>query len=610
MTAALGVGWLPAAAGGLALAVGGASLLLARSAPHSVPASAVRPARGLSWLVLLAGALLLAAVVVRVLAGPGSTVRTLWVLGGLLVLPTALALYPDGRPPRVLGWAGVAPVTATGLLALALPVPYAVGGISGSAAFLLLGALLWWRHEHADERARQAVLWLALGGGIGTLLAVLVGFVVGGLASALVGTGFVVAGLSCLFIGVLRPDLTDVRALILGVVVHLVSGLVLLSCFTVVVSGTAAVTGTRPSAPGVLGLLAAVLAAGYHPLTTALRRVTDRLLFGDRRAPLAAVSHVGRHLGDDPVVVLRSLRESLALPWVALEDGEGTTVAWSGPPGQEHVVQPLRPDDPALGRLRVGLRPGERTLPARDVTVLAVLAPALGQLVQARALAAAVQESRREVVRAVEDERRRLRRDLHDGLGPRLTGVAYTADAARNLLHADPGRADRLLVGVRTEAGEAIAEVRRLVEGLRPPSLDQVGLVEALRQHARTLMTADGLPLDVVVETEDHRTGGAGGSRRDEGAASAAPLDAAVEVAAYRIVVEALTNVARHSGARHSRVRLVRDEHALVVEVTDDGASRQPWTPGVGLASMLERAEMLGGSLSTGSGRVTARLPV
>jgi two-component system NarL family sensor kinase len=95
---------------------------------------------------------------------------------------------------------------------------------------------------------------------------------------------------------------------------------------------------------------------------------------------------------------------------------------------------------------------------------------------QARALRSQLQASRAAVVAAIEEERRRLRRDLHDGLGPRLTGVAYAADAARNVLGRDPERAGDLLTGLRAEAGEAILEVRRLVEGLRPPSLDQVGL--------------------------------------------------------------------------------------------------------------------------------------
>ncbi|MGX6603272.1 sensor histidine kinase [Micromonosporaceae bacterium Da 78-11] len=202
------------------------------------------------------------------------------------------------------------------------------------------------------------------------------------------------------------------------------------------------------------------------------------------------------------------------------------------------------------------------------------------------------------MVEGIEEERRRLRRDLHDGVGPRLTGPAYAADAARNVLGRDPERAAALLTGVRAEAGEAIAEVRRLVEGLRPPSLDQVGLVQALRLHARHLLRPDGrrLLVEVLVPVP------------------LPALGAAVEVTAYRIVVEALTNTARHADGGHAVVTLRLDGDALAVEIRDDGAARGPWQPGVGLTSMRERTELLGGSVAAGAGEdggsVVATLPL
>jgi signal transduction histidine kinase len=209
-----------------------------------------------------------------------------------------------------------------------------------------------------------------------------------------------------------------------------------------------------------------------------------------------------------------------------------------------------------------------------------------------------LQASRAAVVSAVEEERRRLRRDLHDGLGPRLTGVAYAADAARNIVDRQPERAAELLTGLRAEAGDAILEVRRLVEGLRPPSLDQVGLEQALRQHARHVFGADGTPMTVNVDVETPLP----------------TLGAAVEVTAYRIVVEALTNAARHSGGDHVRVTLGTDGDALVIDVRDNGQRDRQWSPGVGLTSMRERAEMLGGTVTartgTDGGTVSARLPL
>jgi signal transduction histidine kinase len=116
--------------------------------------------------------------------------------------------------------------------------------------------------------------------------------------------------------------------------------------------------------------------------------------------------------------------------------------------------------------------------------VLELLAAPLALAVHATALSDAVQRSRESIVAAREEERRRLRRDLHDGLGPVLTGVAFQADAARNLIRADPVRADALLHELRGRIAEAIEDIRRLVYELRPPSLDELGLISALRRQA------------------------------------------------------------------------------------------------------------------------------
>ena len=116
---------------------------------------------------------------------------------------------------------------------------------------------------------------------------------------------------------------------------------------------------------------------------------------------------------------------------------------------------------------------------------------------RARALAAEVLESRRRTVAAVEEERRRLRRELHDGLGPRLSGVAFTSDAARNLIRTDPAAAEELVGRLRADTVTAIEEIRRMVYAMRPPALDELGLVPALRQQARTMRDPAGRPMAV-----------------------------------------------------------------------------------------------------------------
>jgi signal transduction histidine kinase len=191
-------------------------------------------------------------------------------------------------------------------------------------------------------------------------------------------------------------------------------------------------------------------------------------------------------------------------------------------------------------------------------------------------------------------ERRRLRRDLHDGLGPALAGMAFRIDATARLLPIEPGRAADQLATMRADLRGAIGDVRRLVDGLRPAALDELGLVNALRAQA----SRTG---DVIVEVD--------------APPSLPALPAAVEVAAYRIITEAMTNVARHAAARTCTVRLSADT-ALRIEIADDGRGLPEHPrPGVGLTSMRERAAELGGACSTesrpGAGTlISIRLPL
>lgn len=200
---------------------------------------------------------------------------------------------------------------------------------------------------------------------------------------------------------------------------------------------------------------------------------------------------------------------------------------------------------------------------------------------------------------ALEEERRRLRRDLHDGLGPMLTGITYSADAVANLLHSQPAEALEITQALRAEAGAAIAEIRRIVYGLRPSALDELGLIGAVQQQAARLRTPDGRFLTIIFDAPDDLSG----------------LPAAVEVTAYRMVVEALTNVARHSGRAEAAAAFrVTDGNLLRIKVSDRGRSAEPWVPGVGIASMRERVELVGGALTLcadGDGAtVTAEIPL
>ncbi len=202
-------------------------------------------------------------------------------------------------------------------------------------------------------------------------------------------------------------------------------------------------------------------------------------------------------------------------------------------------------------------------------------------MVQAATLAADLQASRARLVTAREEERRRLRRDLHDGLGPSLAAIVLKLNATQN--RGDESARAELLDQTLAEATSAIAEVRRLVDDLRPPAIDEVGLVGAIRQRAASFV--QGAELDVEVA----------------GPAALPPLPAAVEVAAFRIAAEAMTNVARHSGATRCLVH-VAVNGGFELTVSDNGHGARPGTSsGVGWTSMSERAEELGGSCTVTS---------
>jgi signal transduction histidine kinase len=208
-----------------------------------------------------------------------------------------------------------------------------------------------------------------------------------------------------------------------------------------------------------------------------------------------------------------------------------------------------------------------------------------------------LQRSRENLVSAREEERRRLRRDLHDGVGPQLAALMLELETASDLV-SDNHEASALMAKLSKRAREIVSDVRRSVHALRPPALDELGLVEALREGALQYGPAD---LRVSVENPEELS----------------HLPAAVEVACYRIAQEALANVVRHARASHCsiRIRLDEDAGALSVEVEDDGRGiRDDDSAGVGMISMRERTEELGGwctveSLAKGGTLVRALLP-
>ena len=422
------------------------------------------------------------------------------------------------------------------------------------------------RYRQGDEVVRRQLLWLITAAAVIVVAVIPWALVAGTPLAVLFTIPLLPAAVAA---GVLRHQLLDIRLVVArGLTYALLSGLVLAAYagLVVVLSGVAS------------ALVVALLAL---PLRSRLQTAVDQLLYGERGNPLKVASRVGRSLGSGLPQTLDEIRMALRLPYVGIVvDGE--PLAAGGVLDGPSAALPLEG-----GTLVVGLRRGETRLDPADERVLVLLSGPLSTAVHATTLLEQLQLSRERLVVAREEERRRLRRELHDGLGPLLTGVALSADTAANLAGGAPDTAlQEKLSAVRSDTRTAIQEVRRIVDNLGSPALDALGLVEALRIRAdQVSRRADGAALRTVVESD-----------------GLPPLAPAVEQAAYRIATEALTNVIRHSRATSVVVRLGADEAGLRCEVLDDGGGTTVWHPGVGIAGMRERVAQLGGTCEVGPG--------
>ena len=388
-------------------------------------------------------------------------------------------------------------------------------------------------------------------------------------------------------VATLRYRLWDVDLVINRTLVYTVLTTLVIAVYAAVVVSLGDALGRRTGAP----LLATVVVAlGAEPARRHVQRLVDRLTRGDRADPYRALVVLGRRLeaaavapvGADVLAgVAQAVRQALQLPWVAVDVLDGP-YAVSGTPGSERVVVPLVHLGEPVGELVVGPRRQGRPLSAADLRLLDDLARHVAVAAHAAQLRDALQTSRERLVSAREVERRRLRHDLHDDLGPVLAAVALQLGEIRSL--STDETAESLAARAETLVTGAVGTVRRIVDGLRPATLDELGLEEALLALADGFATGD---LSVGVEV-----------RGDVG-----DLPAAVEVAALRVATEAVHNAARHSSAGEVRVAVERVAGALEVTVADDGRGipTDP-VPGVGLLSMRERAEELGGSCTVAPG--------
>ena len=539
---------------------------------------------------------------------------------GLILL--ALLVFPDGRLPSrrwlpvavllivmvVLGTAGLVMIatdhprtllteavdlTPRGRLFANLLKASVLIGLAGAVGVIASLAVRW-RRARGDTRMQLACLLPA-----GLLL--VVGLVLDTLSVSGAWLLVVLALPLGMCVAVLRYHLYELDTIINRLTIWLLMTLLVVATFVgVVMLLRDTVLGESQAALAATGLVA----VGIHPLHQRVQRVVNQLIYGERDDPYQVIGRLGELLGQtvDPGAVLPKLTttitRSLQVPYVAveLETPDGPVLyAEDGRPTPAVESFDMVAHNERLGRLVVGRRsPGahfsrrERKL-FQDVALHAAVAA------EATRMALDLQSSRERLVLAREEERRRLRRELHDGLGPALTGMSMQVHAARNLLENAPPRVAPILTTLVDDLHECRSELRRLVDELRPPVLDR-GLTESLRAECRRFAGPD-FAVDLTTDGD-----------LDE-------LPAAVEVAVYRIVAEALTNVVRHAEARKCRVTVRRLDTGLLLEIVDDGIGISgPEGNGVGLSSMRERAAELSGEYAIGPAEphgtaITVRFP-
>ncbi|GAB3772111.1 hypothetical protein GCM10027600_31240 [Nocardioides ginsengisegetis] len=581
----------------------------------------------LAWLGVFWVLDALAQSYVRYGVGPGSALAgenlALWFLnrvGAFLPVTVAalLMIFPSGR--FVAGWWGRVSRAALALMVLAalvvlvapsgvrapdvalppgvdldlwtVPLPPGVAdrstavGVAVTVAGLLVAmASVVVRHRRSRGLERDQMRWLLWSV---VAMAIVVGL---GLLSDLRAVQdlvvFLVAALPAvaMTVAIVHPGVVPVEELVGRTLVYGLLSLVLVGTDLAVLALLTAALGDTLGQRQVVLTVLLLTAVLYGPLRQRLSRGVRRLMLGDRADPYDVVAGLASTLetadegAGQLAAVARAVASAFGVGYVSVEvdrsGGERLTATYGEPPAETRTL-PITYRDAPVGRLVLPARGLRSRLSRRDEQLLGDLVRQAATAARSSRMADELQDSRERLVVAREEERRRIRRDLHDGLGPALSGVVFRVESARLLVDRDPEAAKGHLAATSDHVKEVVADVRRLVHELRPPALDDRGLVGALGQLAESL----GVPVQIDSEVDG----------------SVGTLPAAVEVAAYRIAAEALTNVVRHADATRARVGLALEDGHLVVEVADDGrgipAEAQA---GVGLVGLRERAAELGG---------------
>lgn len=543
-------------------------------------------------------------------------------------------LFPDGRfIPRwsrwvIIVWAvqrfGVTffPETAASVYTW----PYAIGFISTTIIeLIIIGAFVWRYHADATPVQRQQMKWItagvlllalnyALDYGVWEVYTMLTNnWLIATHQQAIVWelfqdtlwyVGQFIFGI-CVGMAVFRHRLWDIDLILSRTLIYGSLTALIIALYITIVGGLGVLFQVQTNT--LTGLAATgIIAVLFQPLRDRLQRLVNRLLYGERDDPAKVLTRLAHHLTtvDQPTVILPNLVQTIAytlkIPyvgiWLPVDDQMELAASWGSSANPLHTIQ-LIYQNQTLGHLNVAQRGPFEPFHHHEQELLATIAALTATTIRAVQLSDELQRSRQRIITAREEERRRLRRDLHDGLGPQLASQTLGLDAISRLMISNPQKAQSLLEALKTQAQEAILDVRRLVYDLRPPALDDLGLVGALQQTASRYESASlRFAFDVPKALPE--------------------LPAAVETATYRIAQEAMTNVVRHAQATYCKVSLHHEKHDIVIEIQDNGIGLSTEHPvGIGLKAMSERATELNGqciveSVGEGGTRVQARLPL
>ena len=494
--------------------------------------------------------------------------------------------------------------------------------VSWFATVASMGSLLW-RYRHADAAVRRQLRWLSWAVAVFLACAAIAG------VSGVLGVGIELLPFSVALVGIpvamgaaiLREHLFDIDLILNKVIVYAL----LVTTITIVYIGVAlaarAAFGDSNSVSAVSVAAVVAVTVVTAPARSRLQQFADRVVFGRRSTPYHALADFAEHtvaagsihdtaprlaglLADatgaaHTVVYVRVDDEFIPITRESVDDGIEPVVPV--PVDElESVLQrfdlalPVERRGERLGALALTMPPGTPVRPTerRLVTQLAAQAALSFETLRltteltrhAEALTEHAEQlrlSRRRLVEVQDAERQRIGRDLHDGAQQQLIALIAKVMLARSQLGRDPAVADETLQEVQLDARNALTEIREFVHGIFPQILADRGLVVALQQRTSSLR------FEVCIDVDEHL--------------SARRLPPFIESAAWFVINEALTNVAKHAGASRVVIRL-RETDGLTIDVIDNGIGAPAGAMGNGLTGMSDRVAALGGEMALRSG--------